>query len=60
MENIESPYTKYIETILKECPKIGVSKDGYDLYKDKDGLVVRLKKGSVNGMEYYICDNVFF
>lgn len=60
MENIESPYTAFIDRVLNECPKIGVSEDGYDLYKDKDGLIVKLKKGSINGMTYYICGNVFF
>lgn len=45
-KKINSPRSAFIKKILKECPIVGRDEEGYDLYKQKDGKIIRIKKKS--------------
>ena len=53
---INSHRSAFIKKILKECPIVGRDEEGYDLYKQKDGKIIRIKKSTVNGLLMYETD----
>lgn len=55
-KKINSPRSAFIKKILKECPIVGRDEEGYDLYKQKDGKIIRIKKSTVNGLLVYETD----
>lgn len=55
-KKINSPRSAFIKKILKECPIIGRDEEGYDLYEQKDGKIIRIKKSTVNGLLLYDTD----
>ena len=55
-KKIKSPRSAFIKKILKECPIVGRDEEGYDLYKQKDGKIIRIKKSFVNGLLLYSTD----
>lgn len=55
-KKISSPRSAFIKKILKECPIVGRDEEGYDLYKQKDGKIIRIKKSLVNGLLLYETD----
>lgn len=55
-KKINSPRLAFIEKTIKECPIVGRDKEGYDLYEQKDGKIIRIKKSTVNGILLYDTD----
>ena len=55
-KKIKSPRSAFIKKILNECPIVGRDEEGYDLYKQKDGKIIRIKKSFVNGLLLYSTD----
>lgn len=55
-KKINSPRSAFIKKILKECPIVGRDEESYDLYKQKDGKIIRIKKSTVNGLLLYETD----
>ena len=49
-KKINSPRSAFIKKILKECTIVGRDEEGYDLYEQKDGKIIRIKKSTVNGL----------